>query len=69
MVEEACNEYRGWANRARTLQTSARRWSTMAFVCSGLAAILGTAAGQVAGGSVLGRLWHSPPPSWLRLHL
>jgi hypothetical protein len=55
MVEEAWNEYRGWAKRARTLQTSARRWSTMAFVCSGLAAILGTAAGQVTGGSVLGR--------------
>jgi hypothetical protein len=55
MIEEAWNEYRGWARRARMLQTSARRWSRLSFACSGLAAILGTAAAQVAGGSVLGR--------------
>jgi len=55
MFEEAWNEYRSWARRARMLQTSARRWSRLSFACSGLAAILGTAAAQVAGGSVLGR--------------
>ena len=55
MIEEAWNEYRGWAKRARTLQTSARRWSGIAFICSGLAAILGSAAAQAASGSVLGR--------------
>jgi SMODS and SLOG-associating 2TM effector domain 1/Protein of unknown function (DUF4231) len=55
MIEDAWNEYRGWAKRARTLQTAARRWGLIAFVCSGLAALLGTAAGQVTGTSVLGR--------------
>src|SRR5262245_20310095 len=55
MIEEAWNEYRGWAKRARTLQTSARRWSGIAFSCSALAAVLGTAAGQVTVGSVWGR--------------
>ena len=55
MIEDAWNEYRSWANRARTLQASARRWSLIAFVCSGLAALLGTAAGQATGTPVLGR--------------
>ena len=55
MIKEAWNEYRGWAKRARTLQASTRRWSRIAFVCSGLAALLGTAAGQVTGSPVLGR--------------
>ena len=55
MIEEAWNEYRGWAKRARTLQSSARRWSLVSFVCAGLAAILGTAAAQMTGGSLLGR--------------
>jgi len=55
MIEQAWNDYRGWARRARMLQTSARRWSSISFACAGLAAILGAAAAQVAGGSVLGR--------------
>ena len=55
MIEEAWNEYRGWAKRARVLQGSARRWSRASFVCAGLAAILGAAAGQVPGGPALGR--------------
>jgi hypothetical protein len=55
MIEDAWNEYRGWAKRARTLQASARRWSLIALVCSGLAALLGTAAGQVMGSPALGR--------------
>ena len=55
MIEQAWNEYRGWAKRARVLQTSARRWSRVPLVCSGLAAILGAAAAQVAAGSAQGR--------------
>lgn len=55
MIEEAWNEYRGWAKRARTLQTSSRRSSRVAFACAGLAAILGAAASQVTNGSILGR--------------
>jgi hypothetical protein len=55
MIEEAWNEYRGWTRRARTLQASARRWSSVSFGCAGLAAILGAAAGQVTGSPVLGR--------------
>src|ERR1700739_4328467 len=55
MIEEAWNEFRGWAKRARTLQTSSRQWSRVALVCAGLAAILGTAASQVTDGSILGR--------------
>jgi hypothetical protein len=55
VIEEAWNEYRGWARRARILQASARRWSSISFACAGLAAILGTAANQVMGTPVLGR--------------
>jgi len=56
MIEEAWDEYRGgWAKRARTLQTSSRRWSRVAFGCAGLAAILGAAASQVTGGSISSR--------------
>jgi hypothetical protein len=54
MIEEAWDQYRGWAKRARTLQTSSRRWNRVAFVCAGLAAILGAAASQVTG-SISGR--------------
>jgi hypothetical protein len=56
MIEDAWNEYRGWAKRARTLQTAARRWGRMSFACTGLAAILGAAAGQAAGSPALGRI-------------
>jgi hypothetical protein len=55
VIEQAWSEYRGWAKRAHVLQSSARHWSSMSLVCAVLAAILGTAAAQVAGGSVLGR--------------
>ena len=55
MIEEAWDQYRGWAKRARTLQTSPRRWSRVAFVCAGLAAILAAAASQVTSGSISGR--------------
>ena len=56
MIEQAWNEYRGWARRARMLQTSARRWGHLSFACAGLAAVLGTAAAQVEGGSTLGKV-------------
>jgi len=55
MIEEAWNEYRGWAKRARALQTSSRRWSRAALVCVGLVAIFGAAASQTTGGSISGR--------------
>jgi hypothetical protein len=55
IIEEAWNEYRGWAKRTRALQTSSRQWSGVAFACAGLAAILGAAAIQVTGGSISGR--------------
>ena len=55
MIEEAWDEYRGWAKRARTLQISSHRWSRVAFLCAGLAAILGAAASQVPDGSISGR--------------
>jgi hypothetical protein len=54
MIGQAWNEYRGWAKRGRTLQTSALRWSRLSFVCSGLVAVLGAAASQLTGGSTLG---------------
>ena len=44
MIEEAGDEYRGWAKRALTLQTSSRRWSRVAFVCAGLVVILAAAS-------------------------
>ena len=56
MIEEAWDEYRGgWAKRARTLQTSSRRWSRVASGCAGLAAILAAVGSQVTGGSISGR--------------
>lgn len=56
MIEQAWNEYRGWAKRARMLQTSAQRWSYLSFACAGFAAVLGTTAAQVEGGSTLGKV-------------
>ena len=55
MIEEAGDEYRGWAKRALTLQTSSRRWSRVASGCAGLAAILAAVGSQVTGGSISGR--------------
>ena len=56
MIEDAWDEYRGWAKRARTLQANARRWSLMSFACTGLAAVLGAAAAQAAGSHITGRV-------------
>jgi hypothetical protein len=47
-TENAWDEYRGWAKRARTLQTSNRIWNTAALVAAVVAAVLGCAAGQVS---------------------
>lgn len=46
MIKAAWDEYRGWANRARTLQNANGRWSVAALVCTLLAAMPGTLAGQ-----------------------
>jgi putative Mn2+ efflux pump MntP len=48
VIENAWDEYRGWAKRARTLQESNRRWNTAALVVAVVAAVLGCASGQVA---------------------
>jgi SMODS and SLOG-associating 2TM effector domain 1/Protein of unknown function (DUF4231) len=55
MIEEAWNEYRGWAKRARSLQGSSRQWSRAALVCGCLVAIFGAAASQVPDGLLLGK--------------
>ena len=55
MIEEAWNEYRGWAKRARSLQRSTRQWNRAALVCGGLVAIFGAAASQVPDGLLFGK--------------
>ncbi len=49
MIDNAWDEYRAWAGRARALQASSRLWNLTALVCAAVAAVLGTAAGQVGG--------------------
>ena len=44
MIEQAWNEYRGWAKRARSLQASAGRWNLSAMAALILTAFLGAAA-------------------------
>jgi SMODS and SLOG-associating 2TM effector domain 1/Protein of unknown function (DUF4231) len=44
MIEQAWNEYRGWAKRARSLQASTDRWNVSAMVALILTAFLGAAA-------------------------
>ena len=51
MIENAWDEYRSWAKRARELQTSSQRWTRAAMIFALLAAIFGVAAGQVGAGS------------------
>ena len=55
MIEEAWNEYRGWAKRARSLQRSTRQWNRAALVCGSLVAIFGAAASQVPDGLLFGK--------------
>jgi SMODS and SLOG-associating 2TM effector domain 1/Protein of unknown function (DUF4231) len=44
MIEQAWNEYRGWAKRARSLQTSSDRWNFWAMAALVSTAFLGAAA-------------------------
>jgi uncharacterized protein DUF4231/conflict system pore-forming effector with SLATT domain len=56
MIETAWDEYRGWANRARSLQAAAQRWSLAAMAAALLAAIFGAAAGQATNGTLAARI-------------
>lgn len=47
MLDQAWKEYRGWATRARDLQSSTKRWNTGALYCVVAAALLGAAAVQM----------------------
>jgi hypothetical protein len=44
MIEQAWNEYRGWAGRARSLQAKTGRWNFLALVAVIIAALAGAAA-------------------------
>jgi SMODS and SLOG-associating 2TM effector domain 1/Protein of unknown function (DUF4231) len=55
-VENAWNEYRGWAKRARQLQEQSQFWAKLAMGCAVLAAVLGAAAGQAGTGHWWGRI-------------
>jgi conflict system pore-forming effector with SLATT domain/uncharacterized protein DUF4231 len=45
MIEQAWNEYRGWAKRARSLQAGADRWNLWALVALVTTGVLGAASG------------------------
>jgi hypothetical protein len=48
MIEQAWNEYRGWAKRARSLQANADRWNFWALVALIATGALGAASGFFA---------------------
>src|SRR5262245_55059954 len=48
-IQNAWDEYRGWAARARSLQAASRKWNTAALVCAALAAVFGAAASHAGG--------------------
>jgi hypothetical protein len=54
MIDTAWDEYRGWAKRARELQSSSQNWSKAALACAAAAAILGAAATQAGDVRYLG---------------
>jgi hypothetical protein len=56
VIETAWDEYRGWAKRSRSLQTSVQSWNLAALACAVLAAVLGAAASQVPAESTPGRV-------------
>jgi hypothetical protein len=56
MINTAWDEYRGWALRARELQSSSQRWNRTALICAALAAVLGSAATQTAGDPIVGKV-------------
>jgi SMODS and SLOG-associating 2TM effector domain 1/Protein of unknown function (DUF4231) len=45
MIEQAWNEYRGWAKRARSLQANAGRWNRWAMIALVVTGVLGVASG------------------------
>ena len=55
MIEQAWNEYRGWAKRARSLQTNTDRWNFWAMVALVATGVLGAASGYFGAN----------PPDWL----
>ncbi len=55
MIEQAWNEYRGWAKRARSLQTKTDRWNFWAMVALVATGVLGAASGTFGAN----------PPDWL----
>jgi hypothetical protein len=48
MIEQAWNEYRGWAKRARSLQANKDRWNFWALVALVATGVLGAASGFFA---------------------
>ena len=44
MIEQAWDEYRGWAKRARSLQTQAERWNVASLAALIVTGVLGSAA-------------------------
>jgi hypothetical protein len=45
MIEQAWNEYRGWAKRARSLQANTDRWNFWGMVALVATGVLGAASG------------------------
>ena len=45
MIEQAWNEYRGWAKRARSLRANAGRWNFWAMIALVVTGVLGAASG------------------------
>jgi len=55
MIEQAWNEYRGWAKRARSLQVKTDRWNLWAMAALIATGVLGAATGFLGAN----------PPDWL----
>jgi conflict system pore-forming effector with SLATT domain/uncharacterized protein DUF4231 len=49
MIDTAWDEYRGWAARARALQSSLRRWKLASLLCAVAAALFGALALEMKG--------------------
>jgi hypothetical protein len=54
LIDTAWDEYRGWAKRARELQSSSQNWSKTALACGAAAGVLGAAAAQAGSVSYVG---------------
>ena len=55
MIEQAWNEYRGWAKRARSLQATSGRWNAWALMALVATGVLGAASA----------FFGADPPDWL----